>query len=117
MVGFFGCWGCAVGAAGLGASTQLTYRIAQFDANWIALGVALWSLVLIMGSEAAFMWEFQAWWRSATTFFAGLTTLYYLYKSVSLGVLLNRPTIGAVTFGAALLSGDTCVLTASTPLC
>lgn len=82
MVGMFGCWGCAAGAAGVGATTQLTYRIAQYDANWFPLGVALWSVVLIMGSEAAFLWEFQAAWRSAFTFLAALATLYYLYKSV-----------------------------------
>lgn len=84
MVGLFGFWGCAAGAAGIGASTSFTFKIAQFDANWIPLGVTLWSVMLIMGSEAAFLWEEQAFWRSATTVVTGLATLYYLHKSVSL---------------------------------
>lgn len=84
FVNTYGCWGCVGGAAGIGATTSLTYRISQFDANWVALGVALWSLVLIVASEAAFMWQEQVALRSASTLLPALLTLWFLYKSVSL---------------------------------
>lgn len=83
IVNSYGCWGCVGGAAGIGATSSLTYRISQFDANWVALGVALWSLVLIVASEAAYMWREQVALRSATTLFPALLTLWFLYKSVS----------------------------------
>lgn len=83
FVNTYGCWGCVGGAAGIGATTSLTYRISQFDANWVALGVALWSLVLIAASEAVFMWQEQAALRSAATLLPALLTLWFLYKSVS----------------------------------
>lgn len=82
MVGTLGYWGCAAGAAGIGATTQLTYRIAQFDANWFPIGVALWSLVMIVGSEAAFLWQEQSAVRSLATLLPGLATMWLLYKSV-----------------------------------
>lgn len=83
FVNVFGCWGCVGGAAGIGATTSLTYRIVQFDANWIPLGVALWSLVLIVASEAAFLWQEQVALRSMATLLPALVTLWFLYKSVS----------------------------------
>ncbi|CAM9670968.1 unnamed protein product [Pylaiella littoralis] len=82
FVNVFGCWGCVGGAAGIGATTSLTYRIVQFDANWIPLGVALWSLVLIVASEAAFLWQEQVALRSMATLLPALVTLWFLYKSV-----------------------------------
>eukprot|EP00903_Cladosiphon_okamuranus_P009592 g9131.t1 len=82
FVNVYGCWGCVGGAAGNLATTSLTYRISQFDANWLALGVALWSLVLIVASEAAFMWQEQVALRSAATLLPALLTLWFLYKSV-----------------------------------
>lgn len=81
-VNVFGCWGCVGGAAGVGVSTSLTYKIMQFDANWIPLGIALWSLVLIVGSEAAFLWQEQVALRSMATLLPALLTLWLLYKSV-----------------------------------
>lgn len=83
MVGSFGWWGCAAGMAGVGATMQMTYRIAQFDANWLPLGVALWSVLFIMASEILFMWQTQMALRSLVTFLAGLATLSFLYKTVS----------------------------------
>lgn len=83
FVNTFGCWGCLGGAAGIGTTSSLTYKIVQFDANWVPLGVALWSLVLIVASEAAFLWEEQAALRSMATLLPALVTLCFLYKSVS----------------------------------
>ncbi|CAM9376033.1 unnamed protein product [Ectocarpus sp. 12 AP-2014] len=83
FVNTFGCWGCLGGAAGIGATSSLTYKIVQFDANWVPLGVALWSLVLIVASEAAFLWEEQAALRSMATLLPALVTLCFLYKSMA----------------------------------
>lgn len=93
MVGLFGCWGCAAGVAGVGASMQITYRIAQFDANWLPLGVALWSVLFIMASEILFLWQAQMAIRSLVTFLAGLATLLFLYKTVS-DVLASATAVG-----------------------
>ena len=86
MVNLFGCWGCVAGAAGVGATTQFTYKIAQFSSNWLPLGVALWSLVLIVCSEAAFLWGDQAVLRSAATLLPAIATMWLLFKSVGLHV-------------------------------
>lgn len=99
MVSTFGCWGCAAGAAGVGATTQLTYKIAQFNANWLPLGVALWSLVLIVTSEALFLWQDQTVVRSLATLLPALGTMWLLYKSVGfdndastyVGVVTSEP--------------------------
>lgn len=82
MVGTFGCWGCAAGAAGVGATTQLTYRIVQYDANWVPLGLALWSVVVIVASEMAFLWREQAVIRSLATLLPAIATMWFLFKSV-----------------------------------
>ena len=84
MVNIFGCWGCVAGAAGVGATTQFTYKIAQFGANWLPLGVALWSLVIIVFSEAEFLWREQAVLRSAATLLPAIATMWFLFKSVGL---------------------------------
>lgn len=117
MVGMFGCWGCAAGAAGVGATTQLTYRIAQYDANWFPLGVALWSVVLITGSEAAFLWEFQAGWRSAFTFLSALVTLYFLYKSVRVHSLVLCASRGVACRGCRSIFSCVCVCVFSLQFC
>lgn len=72
------------GAAGVGATTQFTYKIAQFDANWLPLGVALWSLVIIVCSEAVFLWGEQSGLRSAATLLPAIATMWLLFKSVGL---------------------------------
>lgn len=100
FVNMYGCWGCVGGAAGNLATTSLTYRISQFDANWVALGVALWSLVLIVASEAAFMWQEQVALRSAATLLPALLTLWFLYKSVSAGLFSG---CAPPLYGSALL--------------
>lgn len=66
----------------MGATTHVTYKILQYDANWVPLGFALWSLVFIVGAEVAFLWQWQAALRSAVTLLLALATLWALYKSV-----------------------------------
>lgn len=88
MVGSFGYWGCAAGAAGVGATTQLTYKIVQFDANWVLLGVAVWSVVFIVVSEAFFLWKEQSVLQSIATFVPAMVTMWLLCKTVSLFQLL-----------------------------
>ena len=75
--------GCGAGVAGIGATTHVTYKVFQYDANWVPLGFALWSLVIIVGAEGAFLWREQAAVRSVMTLSLALITLWALFKSVS----------------------------------
>ncbi|CAN0384379.1 unnamed protein product, partial [Discosporangium mesarthrocarpum] len=83
MVGTLGClWGCTAGLLGLGASSRLVHNIFSFDANWFPLGVALWSTLLIIGSDVWFLGGRQDGFRTAMCLVPGLLTLWFLYKSV-----------------------------------
>jgi hypothetical protein len=77
-----GAWGLAAAIAGLVATQSLTKRVVHHPRNRYALGVALWSIVLIAAGFIAWIAPYTAGATDVLQLTLACSTLYWLYKTV-----------------------------------